>query len=112
VVADEVTPRTGQTLAIRLGADPEWVMMALGLLAWAWAAYAGRRRRRLAAAFGVTPESATQTVGDSAVTASSGTGAAAIQAPSEGVSSLPAPGSSASSAVISVNASNARKAHT
>ena len=112
VVADEVTPRTGQTLAIRLGADPEWVMMALGLLGWAWAAYVGRRRRRLAAAFGVAPESATQTVGDSAVTASSGTGAAAIQAPSEGVSSLPAPGSSASSAVISVNASNARKAHT
>ena len=108
VVAAEVTPRTGQTLAIRLGAAPEWVMMVLGLLAWAWAAAAGRRRRRLDAAFAVAPESATQTVGDSAVTASSGTGAAAVDAPSEEVSSLPAPASS----VISVNASNARKAHT
>jgi apolipoprotein N-acyltransferase len=112
VISAEVTPRTGQTLAIRLGADPEWAMMILGLLAWAWAAYAGRRRRRLDAAFGVAPESATQTLIDSAVTASSGGGAAAIQAPSEAVGSLPAPGSSASSATTTVNASNARKAHT
>jgi apolipoprotein N-acyltransferase len=112
VVSAEVTPRTGQTLATRVGADPEWVMMILGLLAWAWAAYAGRRRRRLDAAFGVAAESATQTPVDSAVTASSVSGAAAMQAPSEGVSSLPAPGSSASSATTTVNASNARKAHT
>ena len=111
IVSAEVTPRTGFTLATRLGADPEWVMMILGLLGWALAAAAGRRRRRLDAAFGTTPKSATQTAGDSAVTASSGTGAAAVDAPSEGVSSLPAPASSASS-VISVNASNARKAHT
>lgn len=48
VVAAEVTPRTGQTLAIRLGALPEWVMAGLGLLAWAWAAAQGRRRRRRA----------------------------------------------------------------
>jgi apolipoprotein N-acyltransferase len=111
IVSAEVTPRTGFTLATRLGADPEWAMMILGLLGWALAAAAGRRRRRLDAAFGTTPKSATQTAGDSAVTASSGTGAAAVDAPSEGVSSLPAPASSASS-VISVNASNARKAHT
>jgi apolipoprotein N-acyltransferase len=51
VVTAEVTPRTGQTLAIRLGAAPEWTMMALGLLAWAWAAALGRRRRRVEAAF-------------------------------------------------------------
>jgi apolipoprotein N-acyltransferase len=113
VVSAEVTPRTGQTLAVRLGADPEWAMMILGLLGWAWAAYAGRRRRRLDAAFGVAAESATQTLVDSAVTASPVTGAAAMRAPSEGVSSLPAPGSSASSATTTtVNASNARKAHT
>lgn len=111
VVSAEVTPRTGFTLATRLGADPEWVMMFLGLLGWALAAAAGRRRRRLDAAFGTSPESGAQTAGDSAVTASSGTGAAAVDAPSEGVGSLPAPASSASS-VISVNASNARKAHT
>ena len=111
VVAAEVTPRTGQTLAIRLGADPEWVMMALGLLGWLWAAYAGRRRRRLEAAFAVAPESVTRPAGDSAVTASSGSAAAAVDTSSEGVNSLPAPGTSASS-VISVNASNARKAHT
>ena len=115
VVSAEVTPRTGQTLAIRLGAAPEWAMTALGLLGWAWAAYAGRRRRRLDAAFASAPETTSaQTVGDSAVTASSGTAGAALDASSEGVSSLPAPASSASSgsSAFSVNASNARKAHT
>jgi apolipoprotein N-acyltransferase len=55
VVTADVTPRTGETLAIKVGAVPEWIMMVLGLLAWAWAAAAGRRRRRLEAAFATAP---------------------------------------------------------
>jgi apolipoprotein N-acyltransferase len=110
VVSAEVTPRTGQTLAIRLGAAPEWVMMALGLLAWAWAAAAGRRRRRLDAAFATAPEPAPEStplrVGDGAVTASSATGAMGDQASTEAVNSLPAPATSVTTV------SNARKAHT
>jgi apolipoprotein N-acyltransferase len=43
VVAAEVTPRTGLTLADRLGAWPEWAMSALALAACAAAARAGRR---------------------------------------------------------------------
>lgn len=84
VVAAEVTPRTGRTLAIRLGAAPEWALTGLGLLAWAWAAGAGRRRRREALAF----QSA-----DNQVTASSAPDAAAGDGPSDAVGSLPAPAS-------------------
>jgi len=107
VVSAEVTPRTGQTLAIRLGAAPEWAMTALGLLGWAWAAYAGRRRRRLEAAFATAAEPASEGACDGAVTASSSTGAQADAASLKAISSLPAPARS----VISLNVSNARKAH-
>jgi apolipoprotein N-acyltransferase len=51
VVAADVTPRTGFTLADRVGVWPEVVMAAAGLAAWALALLAGRR----AAAFG-SPE--------------------------------------------------------
>jgi apolipoprotein N-acyltransferase len=43
VVAAEVTPRTGLTLADRVGAWPELAMTAVALLAWAAAVRAGRR---------------------------------------------------------------------
>lgn len=108
VVSAEVTPRTGQTLAIRLGAAPEWVMMGLGLLAWAFAAALGRRRKRLDAAFATVAEPAPVAASDGAVTASSATGVQGVEAPVEAVSSLPAPASSSASSVI---VSNARKAH-
>ena len=115
VVSAEVTPRTGQTLAIRLGAAPEWVMMGLGLLAWAWAAAAGRRRKRLETAFATAEEpggaaagSVAADVCDGAVTASAGNGAQADEASVKTVSSLPAPATSSASSVI---VSNARKAH-
>jgi apolipoprotein N-acyltransferase len=112
VVSAEVTPRTGQTLALRLGAAPEWVMMGLGLLAWAWAAAVGRRRKRLEAAFTTAPEPSAadvhEDVCDGAVTTVSNSGAQADGASVKAVSSLPAPAiSSASSAIVS----NARKAH-
>jgi apolipoprotein N-acyltransferase len=96
VVAAEVTPRTGLTLATRLGAAPEWAMMGLGLLAWAWAAAAGRRRRRLALAF--------QTA-DNPVTGSSAPGEPAGDSASDTVGSLPAP---ATNTLVS----DARKART
>ena len=113
VVAAEVTPRTGETLATRLGAAPEWAMMLLGLLAWAWAAAAGRRGRRLAAAFATGPQSAQHTgqetgqesLRDGAVTASPASGETVNEPAVETVGSLPAPASQA-------NVSNARKAHT
>ena len=115
VVSAEVTPRTGQTLAIRLGAAPEWVMMGLGLLAWAWAAAVGRRRKRLDAAFATAQDPGNAAAGsvaadvcDGAVTTVSKTGAQADEASVETVSSLPAP---ATSSVSSVIVSNARKAH-
>jgi len=104
VVTADVTPRTGETLALRLGAAPEWAMLALGLLAWAWAAALGRRRRRVDAAF-ATAEPAAPGVGDGAVTASSAGGDTVKEAASEAVSSLPAPASQD-------NVPNARKAHT
>ena len=106
VVAAEVTPRTGQTLAIRLGAEPEWVMTGLGLLAWAWAAYRGRRRRLLAAAFTTAAHPDAADAGDSAVTASPATGGNDRERNPETVSSLPAP------AAFQAIVSNARKAHT
>ncbi|HTJ65989.1 MAG TPA: apolipoprotein N-acyltransferase [Actinospica sp.] len=115
VVSAEVTPRTGQTLAIRLGAAPEWVMMGLGLLAWAYAAAAGRRRRRLETAFATAaapesavPVSAEAEVCDGAVTTASTPGAQAAEASLKAVSSLPAPAPSSAASVI---VSNARKAH-
>jgi apolipoprotein N-acyltransferase len=130
VVTADVTPRTGQTLAIRLGAAPEWVMMVLGLLAWAWAIAAGRRGRRLEAAFatarpGTGPvepglaepapaepvgvgspvaEPAAEDLLNGAVTASPARAATVNEASAETVSSLPAP---AAQAIVS----NARKAH-
>lgn len=109
VVAAEVTPRTGQTLAIKLGAGPEWVMTALGLLGWAWAAYAGRRRRRLDLAFSTTAGPASSEECDGAVTTASTTGAQADEATLKTVGSLPAPARSVS--VINITDSNARKAH-
>lgn len=110
VVAAEVTPRTGQTLAIKLGAAPEWAMTALGLLGWAWAAYAGRRRRRLDLAFATAAEPAASSEEcDGAVTTPSTTGAQANEATLKTVSSLPAPARSVSA--INITASNARKAH-
>ncbi|MBR7830101.1 apolipoprotein N-acyltransferase [Actinospica sp. MGRD01-02] len=115
VVSAEVTPRTGQTLAIRLGAAPEWAMMGLGLLAWAWAAAAGRRRRRVETAFATAGQSGAADPGiarpevcDGAVTASAGGGAQEDEATVKAVSSLPAPASSSASSTI---VSNARKAH-
>lgn len=118
VVTADVTPRTGQTLAIRLGAAPEWAMMILGLLAWAWAAANGRRRRRLEAAFAApepapsTVPAASATVGaggegllNGAVTASPAQAATVNEAAAETVSSLPA--APAAHAIVS----NARRAH-
>jgi apolipoprotein N-acyltransferase len=139
VVTADVTPRTGQTLAIRLGAAPEWVMMVLGLLAWAWAAYAGRRRRRLDAAFATGPGAPAEPAAEQPVPVAAGhagdapepvTVGAAATAPEQAgddlvngaVTSSPAQGATvnepAAEAVSSLPApadeaivSNARKAH-
>jgi apolipoprotein N-acyltransferase len=45
VVAADVTPRTGLTLADRVGAAPEWLMTGLAAGAWALALLFARRRR-------------------------------------------------------------------
>jgi apolipoprotein N-acyltransferase len=108
VVSAEVTPRTGQTLAIRLGAAPEWAMTGLGLLAWAWAAAAGRRRKRHEAAFATAEPAASADPCDGAVTTASVGGVTADEDTVKAVSSLPAPATSSASSVI---VSNARKAH-
>lgn len=47
VVAADITPRTGLTLADRVGAMPEWVMSALACAAWLFALLIARRRRRV-----------------------------------------------------------------
>ncbi|HEX4790545.1 MAG TPA: apolipoprotein N-acyltransferase [Actinospica sp.] len=106
VVSASVTPRTGQTLATRVGAAPEWVMTGLGLLVWALAAALGRRRRRIEEAFATAVTAAVASVGDGAVTASLAGADPVNEAPSETVSSLPAPADSQD--IVS----NARKAHT
>ena len=46
MVAADVTPRTGLTLADRVGAGPEWLMTALAAVAWLFAFLLARRRRR------------------------------------------------------------------
>jgi apolipoprotein N-acyltransferase len=46
VVAADVTPRTGLTLADRVGAAPEWLMTVLAAAAWLFAFLLARRRRR------------------------------------------------------------------
>lgn len=46
VVTADVTPRTGLTLADRVGAWPELAMTGLGLAAWLLAAFGGRRAAR------------------------------------------------------------------
>lgn len=48
VVTADVTPRTGTTLADRVGSGPEWVMTALALAAWAFAFLVALRARRRA----------------------------------------------------------------
>ena len=45
VVAADVTPRTGLTLADRVGAAPEWAMAALACAAWIFALVLARRHR-------------------------------------------------------------------
>jgi apolipoprotein N-acyltransferase len=47
VVAADITPRTGLTLADRVGAAPEWAMSALACAAWLFALLIARRRRRV-----------------------------------------------------------------
>lgn len=97
VVSAQVTPRTGQTLALRLGAGPEWVMTGLGLLAWAWAAAAGRRRRREALAFRSAADAPPPDLPEPdaevhvAVPVRATPGGPAGNTPPEGISSLPAP---------------------
>jgi apolipoprotein N-acyltransferase len=56
VVAAEVTPRTGLTLADRVGAWPELAMTAAALIGWAFALRAGRRATAVSAAAPVTVE--------------------------------------------------------
>ncbi len=56
VVAAEVTPRTGLTLADRLGAWPELAMTAAALIGWALAMRAGRRATAVSAAAPVAVE--------------------------------------------------------
>ena len=114
VVSAEVTPRTGQTLAVRLGAAPEWVMMGLGLLAWAWAAAAGHRRRREALAFQspdlsgqLLAEHSADRSADNPVTASSVSGGSADDGAPDTVGSLPAP-----AATTTPLTNDARKART
>jgi apolipoprotein N-acyltransferase len=58
VVAAEVTPRTGLTLADRVGAWPELAMTAAALIGWALAMRAGRRATAVSAAAPVTVEAA------------------------------------------------------